>query len=131
MTARQRLGAAHPAAGSDSGLERGPDGKLVGRDPRQMTAEELLALGHSPTPPLKALRARCLDCCSEISTEVRYCPATQCPSWPFRMGTNPYRKPVSAARRELSRAVLSKILRKDSKSVKLTTSESEPRPAAP
>lgn len=36
----------------------------------------------------KAIRAKCLDC-SENSTEVRECPALQCPLWPYRFGANP------------------------------------------
>ena len=75
----------------------------VGRDPDQMTAEELIALGHNPMSPLKALRLRCIDCCAGSSLEVRLCTAVSCPSWPFRMGRNPWRAPVSEDRRRLGR----------------------------
>ena len=34
----------------------------------------------------KAIRAKCLDCCCGHMAEVRYCPATKCPLWPYRMG---------------------------------------------
>ena len=44
------------------GLEPSVDGELVGRDPRQMTPTELRAIGHQTASPLKALRARCIDC---------------------------------------------------------------------
>lgn len=71
---------------------------VVGRDPRRMTQDELRAMGHSPQPVLKAIRARCLDCCAGNDAEVRRCVATECPSWPFRMGTNPWRL-TSEARR--------------------------------
>ena len=77
----------------------------VGRDPNQMTAEELAALGHSAMSPLKALRLRCIDCCAGSSLEVRLCTAVSCPSWPFRMGRNPWRAPVSEERRRLGRAL--------------------------
>ncbi len=73
------------------GHEMGADGGLVGCDPREMTVDELDALGHKRMSPLKALRLRCLDCCGGSSPEVRMCVAVSCPSWPFRMGTNPYR----------------------------------------
>ena len=53
---------------------------------------ELLALYHREKNPLKAIRARCLDCCCGQPTEVRKCTAVNCPSWPFRMGTNPFRE---------------------------------------
>ena len=33
-------------------------------------------------PPLRALRAFCLDCCCESAEEVRLCPVEGCPLWP-------------------------------------------------
>lgn len=77
------------------GLER-RDGYDVGRDPRAMSAEELSQLGHSRVSPLRALRLKCLDCCNDSAQEVRLCTAVDCPSWPFRMGRNPWRPPLSA-----------------------------------
>jgi hypothetical protein len=79
------------------------DGQGVGRDPDQMTAGELVALGHSPMSPLKALRLRCIDCYGGCLKSVRGCTSTDCPSWPFRMGRNPWRAPVSEERRQLGR----------------------------
>ena len=38
------------------------DGWDVGRDPRRVSREELIAAGHKPMSPLKALRPRCIDC---------------------------------------------------------------------
>lgn len=43
-----------------------------------------------PTP-IKAIRAKCLDCCCDQREEVKLCPAKDCPLWPFRMGKNPNR----------------------------------------
>lgn len=50
-----------------------------------------------PTPdentiisPLKAIRAKCLDCCCGQRTEVGVCPCKDCPLWAFRFGKNPY-----------------------------------------
>jgi len=43
------------------------------------------------TSPIKAIRAKCMDCCYDQREEVRLCPAKDCPLWPFRMGKNPYR----------------------------------------
>lgn len=34
----------------------------------------------------KAVREKCIDCCGGVRAEVRKCPATNCPLWPFRMG---------------------------------------------
>ena len=45
-----------------------------------------------PTAPAKAIRAFCLSCCMESVTEVKLCPADECPLWPFRFGKNPFRK---------------------------------------
>lgn len=44
------------------------------------------------TSPLKAIRAKCLDCCCEQSNEVKLCPASDCPLHPFRFGKSPFRK---------------------------------------
>ena len=84
-------------------LGRGPE---VGRDPRQMTAEELVALGHTPMSPLKALRLRCIDCFGGCVTSVRCCTATDCPSWPFRLGHSPWRKELSQKRKEQLRRLV-------------------------
>ena len=66
----------------------------IGRDPRTMTGDELQALGHVAMPVLDAIRARCVDCCAGVAIEVRRCTAVFCPSWPFRMGKNPWRAKV-------------------------------------
>ena len=79
------------------------DGQEVGRDPHQMTSGELVALGHSPMSPLKALRLRCIDCCAGSSLEVRLCTAVSCPAWPFRLGNSPWRPPASEAQRAWGR----------------------------
>ena len=43
--------------------------------------------------PMKAIRAKCLDCCGGQYTEVKQCPCTNCPLYDFRLGKNPNRKP--------------------------------------
>jgi hypothetical protein len=75
------------------GCEPNLDGYLTGRDPRQMRQDELILMGHEPMSPMAAIRAKCLDCCAGSSDEVRKCVAMACPSWPFRTGKNPWRKP--------------------------------------
>ena len=47
--------------------------------------------------PLKAIRLKCLDCCCGSSNEVKMCPRTNCPIYPFREGHNPF-----VAKREYS-----------------------------
>lgn len=44
------------------------------------------------TSPIKAIRAKCLDCCCWQRSEVTLCPAKDCPLWAFRFGKNPYNK---------------------------------------
>jgi len=84
-------------------------GHPAGLDPRQMSPQELRAAGHEPMSPLQAMRARCLDCCAGQANEVAVCPVVECPAWPFRMGTNPWRKPASEARREAARRTMERI----------------------
>ena len=81
------------------------NGALVGRDPREMTTAELEQLGHERISPLKALRLRCIDCCAGSASEVRLCVSVTCPSWPFRMGENPWRAAPSESKREQARAL--------------------------
>lgn len=40
--------------------------------------------------PLKAIKAKCLDCSGDYVSEVKGCPITDCPLYPFRLGKNPY-----------------------------------------
>lgn len=39
--------------------------------------------------PLKAIRAKCLDCTNGQFKEVRLCPITDCPLYEYRMGHRP------------------------------------------
>ena len=39
--------------------------------------------------PIKAIRAKCIDCCCGEKKEVRLCPIEWCPIWPYRMGKRP------------------------------------------
>jgi hypothetical protein len=66
-------------------------GELIGRIPSEVPSE-ILSRYHRGQNPLKALRARCLDCCCGNASEVRKCTAVGCPSWAFRMGINPFRQ---------------------------------------
>lgn len=81
----------------------------IGRDPKTLTRADLAAAGHVPMSPLKALRARCRDCCAGSAHEVRLCTSAACPSWLFRMGHNPWRAEPSPERRERGRALLAKL----------------------
>lgn len=61
---------------------------LVGKLPSKISVEALRDLDH-PTSPIKAIRAKCLDC-AHTESEVRKCVQTSCPLWPMRMGKNPF-----------------------------------------
>jgi hypothetical protein len=76
--------------------DRADGGELVGRDPREVPLG-ILSRYHQGKNPLKAIRERCLDCCCGVASEVRKCVSVNCPSWAFRMGTNPFRKKVELA----------------------------------
>ena len=64
-------------------------GHLVGIHPRRVEADDLRALGH-PESPLRAIRAKCIDCSGGNDAEARKCVATSCALWPYRMGGNPF-----------------------------------------
>lgn len=44
------------------------------------------------TGPLKAIKAKCMDCTCQQYNEVKLCTAENCPLFPFRLGKNPYHK---------------------------------------
>lgn len=39
--------------------------------------------------PIKAIRAKCLDCCCGSYEEVKLCPCQKCPLFPYRLGHRP------------------------------------------
>jgi hypothetical protein len=53
--------------------------------------------------PLKAIRAKCMDCSNYQEKEVKHCWAIKCPLWPYRMGRGyeePSKPGVSVPREE-------------------------------
>ncbi|WP_173088927.1 hypothetical protein [Devosia sp. 1635] len=64
-------------------------GQMVGKDPRQIPVAELRLL-QQPESPIKAIRAKCIDCSGNNVAEVRKCTAVGCALWPMRMGTSPF-----------------------------------------
>ena len=75
------------------------------------------------TNPVKAIRAKCIDCCCGSTAEVKDCPAVKCPLYPFRFGKNPYRQ-----RREMSeeqKQVLAGRLREARKNLADSAEKSE------
>ena len=39
--------------------------------------------------PVKAIRAKCMDCCCGQRAEVRQCAVPACPLYPYRLGKRP------------------------------------------
>ena len=39
--------------------------------------------------PMKAIRKNCLECSNFSQHEVRHCPITTCPLYPYRIGKKP------------------------------------------
>ncbi len=39
--------------------------------------------------PMKAIRAKCMDCTCHQPKEIRECRITSCALWPYRMGKRP------------------------------------------
>jgi len=72
------------------------------------TKATLLAIGFSPTPVLRAVRAKCLDCSGGSHAEAANCVVTTCQLYPFRLGANPWRAERSDAQQEASRRALAK-----------------------
>jgi hypothetical protein len=64
-------------------------GHQTGRLPQEIPIDVLREL-HVPENPVKAIRAKCIDCSGGNATEARKCVAYKCPLWPFRMGKNPF-----------------------------------------
>lgn len=87
------------------------DGEEIGRDPRKMTMTELEAAGHARLPLSKAIRRFCIECSGGPPHHPRKCVFVDCVLWPFRMGTNPWRPPLSDDERERRAKVLEKSRR--------------------
>jgi hypothetical protein len=93
----RRRAAAQPLP-DEPGLEIS-GGKKVGRDPRNMTQEELRALGHEPLTPRAALVKQCRMCTGKANPKA-WCPDTNCPARPHLMGEA--RKPRTEKQKAVS-----------------------------
>ena len=69
-----------------------------------MTNEPEEKGGGKKITPLRAIRAKCLDCVLGSSNEVSLCPMeNKCALWPFRFGKNPNVKLSDEERERRSR----------------------------
>jgi len=56
--------------------------------------------------PVKAIRAKCLDCCGGQPKEVRLCPSAGCPLYWYRFGKNPNRKGIGFQVKKSQKSVI-------------------------
>jgi hypothetical protein len=56
--------------------------------------------------PIKAIRAKCLDCTGNQPKEVRLCTCLSCPLWGYRMGVRPDHTRALEANEEVEREKL-------------------------
>lgn len=68
-------------------------------DPRDMSPADFSRLGIQRVSRGSAIRQKCLDCMGGSSSEVRLCASGDCALWPFRMGTDPWRAPMTEEQR--------------------------------
>ena len=64
--------------------------------------------------PLRAIRAKCIDCSAWSMKEVRECVMLDCPLYPYRLGKSPNRKPriLTDEEREALRQRMAKMREK-------------------
>lgn len=70
--------------------------------------------------PVKAIRAKCIDCCGGMMSMVQDCGIPSCPIYPFRLGKNPFR-----TRKEMTEEQKEAIKERLAKSRKSKKNESE------
>lgn len=66
-----------------------------------------MTLDEKKMTPIKAIRAKCLDCCCGQANEVKLCTVTRCALYPYRLGHNPY-----IQRRELTEEQKAELAKK-------------------
>ena len=91
-----------------AGLE-GPDGNKVGRDPRKDESPGTGGAGPQTYEPGASLACPVCYLLRGNEREVRFCTATPCPAWPFRMGTSPWKKSLSNVQLAAARARAAKL----------------------
>lgn len=64
----------------------------------ETTAATMARFGIARISRGDAIKAKCLDCAGSRN-EVRLCEVASCALWPFRLGEDPWRAPVSEERR--------------------------------
>ena len=65
-------------------------------------------MGEKILTPIKAIRAKCLDCMCGQMNEVKMCPSEDCSLYPYRMGHSPKRREYTEEQRAEMGARLAK-----------------------
>ena len=65
--------------------------------------------------PVKAIKAKCLECCAGNKKEVKACETVKCLLHEWRFGKNPYRKEKTQEQREAAAERLKKWRNKNDK----------------
>lgn len=53
--------------------------------------------------PLKAIKAKCLDCSGDVADNVKFCPISTCPLFLYRFGVEPTDEVVSSVKRKTAK----------------------------
>lgn len=83
----------------ESSPTRAGGSEKVGKLPASIELHDLRLLGH-PVSPIRAIRAKCIDCSGGNAAEARKCVAFRCPLWAFRMGFNPFHGKAAGHRQD-------------------------------
>lgn len=77
------------------------------------TKEEFDQEVSENTNVLRAIRLKCYECSCYQSNEVKDCPVTNCPLYPFRLGKNPFRKKelTEEKKKELRERFINNVLK--------------------
>ncbi len=65
--------------------KKGQETRKAGAEARQKMKDS----GVELKTPIKAIRAKCLDCCGYLYSEVVKCTVVKCPLFPYRFGKRP------------------------------------------
>ena len=66
--------------------------ELCSSPPEKLGVKTLRSIGHKKMPLMSLVRKTCIDCTAGSYSTIRNCEMTSCMFWPYRIGTNPFRK---------------------------------------
>jgi hypothetical protein len=62
-----------------------------GLDPTKIKEKEYVDNGIKPSELIDVIRERCIMC-KETEIAIKNCNDLKCPSWPYRLGKNPFKE---------------------------------------